>query len=287
MSYTIFYDKQFVKLLDGTYLPFIEMGDNNVWEWNNKRRSRDYELHFALGKKSGRPATKEEIIGYADELARSALNSANTWRKNKNEPETTMDNIKKDIGGQIGLEIRGAGRCNASYDDIMGFMKSGIRRALTIEDLASVNVYASAMFEENKEKGLDLIDIKLDSEENISKMYELLKDRYAYVRLFGMSDYTKKRIARQFFPRKKPVKKAVDPQNGYFVEVSDGIGRIGFFLRGGVRKGFKYLYGSGKAFQTKELAQKKADELAKGNFTEANHFKVLSWSEKNSPETCH
>ncbi len=42
MSYSIFYRAMFLKMSDGTFIPMIESGDNNVWEVERNRRAREW-----------------------------------------------------------------------------------------------------------------------------------------------------------------------------------------------------------------------------------------------------
>ena len=48
MSYTILYRSLFVKLRSGKYLPIVESGDNNVYEYNNRRRARSWQNDGSL-----------------------------------------------------------------------------------------------------------------------------------------------------------------------------------------------------------------------------------------------
>ena len=62
MSYTIMYRSMFVKLSDGRFIPMVEMGDNNVRDWNG-RRSRLWQ-QWVIGKsfKTFPAYTKDEIM---------------------------------------------------------------------------------------------------------------------------------------------------------------------------------------------------------------------------------
>lgn len=79
MSYSIVYERQFVRLRDGRIIPLVLMGDNNVTEprWNGSRSyercARDWEVMF--GGKNGKYAyTPDEIRDIVNIFVPSAYN---------------------------------------------------------------------------------------------------------------------------------------------------------------------------------------------------------------------
>jgi len=137
MSYSIFYDKLFVKLSDDKYIFMALAGDNNVYRWNNNYtrqvRSRDWQsLTYVLnGDIIGNLKDVEATCG--DDLVRYV---------ERYKDEATEAEIKKRWGYYTALKFYK--RSGLTYGNYVGFYKTGIEQAKTIEELAKENIYLRA-----------------------------------------------------------------------------------------------------------------------------------------------
>lgn len=122
MSYSIFYNKQFIKVSekDKTFIPMLEAGDNNVYESNN-RRARDWQNQPIKGKLI---ASEAEILAYVNELN-------DTYKAEDKEYDETQ------FGWKSGLQIKSR---YCTFGNYKGFYVTGMRQALTVEELVSFNV---------------------------------------------------------------------------------------------------------------------------------------------------
>ena len=137
MSYTIFYRAMFIKLSDGTFIPMIESGDNNVWEACNRRRARDWSacrwMHESEEQRKRISLTEEEIVG-------SALLEINRIRERYvgeepafGGPKYTEENVMKDFSYFSCVHI--SGHSTSSAKTFLNFIKSGFRNAVTMDKL--------------------------------------------------------------------------------------------------------------------------------------------------------
>lgn len=102
----------FLKIKDGSFIPFIESGDNNVWEVGRNRRSRSWEScrwTFEDDERKNRISlTEDEILGAAQEEINRGGN----------------DCIK--LSGHSGW---------GTPAQFLSFFRSGFRHAVTFDDL--------------------------------------------------------------------------------------------------------------------------------------------------------
>lgn len=109
MSYTIVYDKKFVKVGNGTYIPCCLWGSNNCTQMSSSGREireREWGAFYRYGKNMLPNETSENILKMAEEL------------------EKKYRNDELFVYGSNWVEGK----------DIVNFMKSGIKNAKTIEE---------------------------------------------------------------------------------------------------------------------------------------------------------
>lgn len=140
MSYSIFYRAMFLKMSDGTFIPMIESGDNNVWEVGRNRRAREWTacrwLHesdeqrrlFSLAEKDIIEAAQNEI----DKTLERYVGTEPAFGGEKYTREAVLSNL----GFFNGIKVYG--RSETSAAAFLGFIKSGIRNAVTWDDLAQL-----------------------------------------------------------------------------------------------------------------------------------------------------
>lgn len=142
MSYQIYYDKQFVKL-GNQYIPMSLDGSNNCYETHNgyERRERNWNCRDYYFKSLGLGqffATSEIIFSslnqWIEKQVKSSLDSE--YR----EPHENEEYIKKHWGYYTG-ESFGGGCSALSLDQYLNWWKSGIKNAMTIEQLDNIGVH--------------------------------------------------------------------------------------------------------------------------------------------------
>lgn len=106
MSYVIVYDRQVIKTTNG-YTFAVLHGDNNVWEANNKRRCRDW----------------------------------NCWILNQ--PENKVYDYFKGWCGKTYQEHFQYGSKFLNDEELMRWVKNGIKNARTIEEIITLKPFAS------------------------------------------------------------------------------------------------------------------------------------------------
>ena len=137
MSHTIFYRAMYLKMSDGTYIPMIEMGDNNVWEAGNRRRARDWSscrwMHESADKLKLISLTEQDIVAAAQSDIDSTVDS---WEGDANASGTkyTREEILDNLASFNCVQIYGHPRWS-SAKTFMNFIKSGFRNAVTMKEL--------------------------------------------------------------------------------------------------------------------------------------------------------
>ena len=143
MSYTILYRTLFLKLNDGTYIPFIEMGSNNVYEstFGTKRicqrRARDWNKpntkEWFGHTKDQLTMTEPEIIAGVEHIIDERKKANVNWLKNpydKNCNEYwTEEEVEKKFGYFSGLAVNGHWD-KLTAQKLRNFFKKGIRQAI-------------------------------------------------------------------------------------------------------------------------------------------------------------
>ena len=272
MSYEIIYDKQFVKVNDNTFIPMILSGSNNCTEWSPSGRERRSRSWFNFG----------YLLGYAIAgTMEQMLEKQEEQRKKEMERDEAYSD--KSYGAYSGLRINGT---LASFGAYTGIVKTGCKKALTIEQLAEENVnlhirtYSSDKTREIlKEQGLEPVSFfpqttkeLEDFIKNVEPKYKGKKEGTLYISYSGMYESTPKRIRRKYFAstttsvEKQEVKSSI----GYVVkaiETKDDY-TIGYLVsfRGGSFRYSPYNTG-GKQHLMKKDAEKIAKKMTARRFT--------------------
>jgi len=116
MSYTIVYDRQFIKLEDGRIIPMILCGSNNCWQttWNGKERRERYWT----------PYWEQTVPAYT--------------------PEDLIKRVESYCGGEYQEHFMRGGKW---VDDaaFLRFFQNGIKQAKTIKELADERIHTAAV----------------------------------------------------------------------------------------------------------------------------------------------
>jgi hypothetical protein len=137
MSYSIFYRAMFIKMKDGTYIPTIESGDNNVWDCDNRRRSREWCSHrwnYETEEQKARfSLTEEEIISSAQAFVDQKVKEYDGREPAFGGEPHTKEQVLKDFYYFSCVKISGASEQTAAL--FLNFFKSGFRNAITMDEL--------------------------------------------------------------------------------------------------------------------------------------------------------
>jgi len=158
LSYSILYDKQFIKLGDNLFIPMVQCGDNNVYEaaGSGRKRARSWsnDSWIANGKTI---CSREDIENRVNEIRNDAVKRCEEYVKEYDESWAYED---KRFGYHTGIAIYGKHTSKTTFGNFKGFYMSGCDGALTVEELLkySVNVCIRLPYyckEEIEKKGLE------------------------------------------------------------------------------------------------------------------------------------
>lgn len=137
MSYTILYRAMFVKLSDGTFIPVIESGDNNVWDVDRNRRSRSWSacrwLRESEEQRKRFSLTGDEIIDLAKREIQAVVDENVGKEPAFGGAPYTKEYILSDLGYFNGVHVCGHAVTTAAR--FLGLVKSGLRNAVTFEEM--------------------------------------------------------------------------------------------------------------------------------------------------------
>jgi hypothetical protein len=146
MSYDIIYDKQFVKAND-KFFPIVLVGSSNCFEVGTRtrdgRRSRSWcnDTYICNFKQY---ATREEIMARVEEIRQGLIdrNKKHNEEYIKEGKPEWVDHYSDDrFGYYSGIALRTANTSNTKFSDFKNLYKTGMDKALTVEQLAEEGVY--------------------------------------------------------------------------------------------------------------------------------------------------
>lgn len=127
----------FIRLNDGSYIPMIESGDNNVWDCDNRRRAREWSacrwLHETEQQRKLFSLTEKDIMN----LARQEV--LKTIERNIGESHIddktiyTEENVRNNLSYFNCIQIYGHPTTTANQ--FLNFFKSGFRNAIGFDEL--------------------------------------------------------------------------------------------------------------------------------------------------------
>ena len=141
MSYTILYRSLFVKLRSGKYLPIVESGDNNVYEYNNRRRARSWQNDGSLYIFSNRhyDLTADEIMAGIENMINDDKKRYVGQLTDRYDKECTTryteEDVERDYSYFSGLTLSSCGNKWASANQIRNFFKRAIENAVDADEV--------------------------------------------------------------------------------------------------------------------------------------------------------
>ena len=143
MSYTIMYRSMFVKLNDGRFIPMVEMGDNNVYDWNG-RRSRSWQQWVIRKSFKTFPAyTKDEIMAEVERIINNEKTRVGQPYADYEHKEGvyTVQEIEKHWGYYSGIAISGR-HCNTTTaQQFRNFFLKGFEQAVTFDEDVTIDLH--------------------------------------------------------------------------------------------------------------------------------------------------
>lgn len=130
MSYSILYNRCFIKISDHEVIPMIQAGDNNCYDVIGKARSRSWFNHTYYCPNHVF-ATQEAILKKIDEELERQVAGRDTTT-------TTPEEISKNFGSCIGATINGSW---PTYTRYRSYYQNACKQAMTIEELATYGVH--------------------------------------------------------------------------------------------------------------------------------------------------
>jgi hypothetical protein len=279
MSYSILYDKQFIKVGDNLFIPMVECGDNNVYEaaGNGRKRARSWcnDSWIANGKTI---CTREEIESRINQIRDEVIQRSEENVKEYDESWSYQD---KRFGYHTGIAIYGKHTSNTTFGNFKGFYMSGCDGALTIEELLKHNVnvcvrlpHYNSVKEEIEKKGLECKQTVCPktTEELINTIKEW--DEYYgneityYIDFFSV--WGLKNLKRERSKTKQRKEKQYIQTKEYYVLEGVG-GGMGYFVKN-LKYGYRYAYNSTGA--KKFINEKSANKFHK-SMKNKDLFKVI------------
>lgn len=265
MSYTILYEKQFVKVGDDLYIPLVLIGDNNVYESDRRRARSWHNQRYVTDGKIW--ASSKEILGAIDRIREEKVEgNRRTIEQGLLEEGDAYDD--KRFGWHEGIAIYGKHTSSTTFGMFRNFYKAGIERALTIEQLLEKGVHLRIKLYYYRPEDVTSKGKQIKPDINILSTEHLVSTVNEWVEYYGgMAD----RISLYFFDdwnleqviksQKKKVKretKWVESKSFYALHSINGGG--GYFVKG-LKCGYRYSYTSTGA--RKFLTERQADDFRK------------------------
>ncbi len=123
MSHDIVYRRQFIKVNE-EYIPMIESGSNNCYEWNNRKRARDWGKHSFYLKNKLSISIEDLSKAMDDDLASYVERYKN---------EASAEEINKRWSYYTAVHLLSSSK--TSFSQFKSFYINACKKALTVEEL--------------------------------------------------------------------------------------------------------------------------------------------------------
>lgn len=223
MSYSIIYDKQFIKVRENSFIPLILCGDNNLYEGNGKR-VRDWSV-FSHILDGGIYGSLEYMLKKSEEIKANIISRNKEY--NDRYKETGQENAiceytDDKFGWFDGIAIGGKHTSKTTYGDFVNIFKSGVKNAITIEE-AIEKFYVSFRFktssyddEKLKDQLKEPVNCQIKTTEELIKKYEELSD---YLKNTGVNLCFNVSASEEFGKRVRRIKSPVQKRQKSLVPV--------------------------------------------------------------------
>lgn len=279
MSYEIIYDKQFVQLRrTREVIPMLLAGSNNcyecpTYEHPKGRRERDWG-HTAWFTRKGKLSDKPEIILRQLNAVLNKLIRQNRTREEGAKPA----DIRKHFGYYASVAVTGGHCSDTSWNLFFSQFTNGIRNALTIEELAQLNIslyfYDVGMPGDSPNGRPAQVDILTEPQYFV----ELAKWR-AWAAATGKSFWVSfhplniDEVLRRLHALKhRTPREKTKVEQGHFFVLTDGFNTLIKYTRNGYR--YSYHKDGGKKFMIEKEAEAYRQQLINKRCYKADIWKV-------------
>lgn len=155
MSYSIYYNSSFLKVVEDKYLPMFEGADSNVWSIENpNKRCKTWENTIFPNKEI--LLSEKELLDMLKEIKSELVSSY---------PMEYGDNC---FGFFYGIGIKGKKPINTTFNDFKNLFKNGLKYAVTLNELKEMGVSLSAYKYNNGTRQ----QVNISNENDIITLYE-------------------------------------------------------------------------------------------------------------------
>jgi hypothetical protein len=269
MSYSIVYDKQFIKV-ENEFIPFILSGDSNLYEYSG-RRVRGWHIfsHMIDGKLYG---TLEEMVNKSKSIRENIIKRNEERNKDylaRGEEKWISEYSDKKFGWFDSIAIGSNHTSNTSYSMFENIFKSGCKKSVTIEEAIEFGARFKFKTSDYEKEKLDKylkeeISCPINTTEEFIEKYkeftEYLKETGVSL-IFEMnaSEEIGKRIRKSKFSPQKRQKEFTTIESYFIVKDLENYTYVVKATRNGYRYG-KSIH-SAKVFIKKKEAEKYAQKL--------------------------
>jgi len=264
MSWEIIYDKQFVKVND-KYVAIVLTGSNNCYDvggyGTRDRRERNWYNISHVNTNGKKLATAKELLDGCDEYRESLV------KRHQERDDPYSDNRF----GYFSSLCIGSTTHSTTFGQYKGIFATGIKKALTVEQLAEVNEYVMVFtYDYNREEteakckelGIKFLEsVTAKTTEGLLRSIGEFEKNYKDSGInwsIGFNtggrsmENNMKYIRRKFFPRQKLESEYVETKEYYTIMAENG-----YYFHRFTKWGYRYSYGSDKhRFLTEKAANR-------------------------------
>lgn len=262
MSYSILYNRQFVKVQDDLFIPMIQAGDNNVYESDRKRARSWYNHRYVTNGSIW--ASSGTIMETIDKMRQDTIERKQSdIEQGHSRKEDAYDD--KGFGWLTGIALYGRHTSGTTFGMYRNFYKSGIDKALTVEELMEKNVrlHMKIYFwspEDITSKGKEIKpSVTFSSTEHLVQTVKEWEEYYGElsyrISLYFYDDWSIEELVKSQKQKKSKEKRFVETAEYFALEGVNG--GNGYFIKATAR-GYRYAYTAtgGKKFLTEQAANR-------------------------------
>lgn len=266
MSYSILYDKQFVKVGNG-FIPFILGGDSNVFDLYNNKRSRSTYPITRIDKKVIQ--NKKDFDSY--------LKDQYEYYKNAYYKDSSNKEFEENFGYAAAFRFYGSHGC--TWSQFRNIFYVGMKKALTIEEITKVLPHSYLNFRSLYEKeNTPCFYMTATTTEKIIEVVDQIKEyeertnNTIYCSLeINENDFI--RLRKHYFPVVRKKKNLIEGKTYYAIHIV-GYGYLTKRTRGNLR--YVNNVNVAKSFSSKKHADTYIDKLTNSGY-EKLKFKIVDY----------
>ena len=262
MSYSIFYERQFIKIDEHRVIPFVLCGDNNLfYSGSNNKRVRDWCNIRSFG----------DIIVNNEAVEEQCMQlRADVIKRNEENKKQygSWDDYKDELFGCfVGVSMRGNSTRNTTFNMYKSFFVGAVKTAMTVEELReqgfNIFVTSGCMGEDFRKEGLKPFTFVPNTSKELE---EFIIEQSKKIEGKGLSFWVESTISERSFKqfkkqfKKQPRVKKEKVIDKYFV--INCTNSHGYFFKH-KRHGYKYAFdiNGARIFLTEKQAEKSVKKL--------------------------